>query len=98
MEHLYDALHPGVIRLIQMTISAAHRHRKPISICGEMCSEPRFVRLLLLLGLDHFSMPPQHILRVKKIVRDTNTRELRTLMTQHQDSDWQRRVDLINRA
>ena len=67
--HLYNPLHPAVLRLIQFTIEAASRRGMPISICGEMAGEPRFAALLLGLGLRNLSMAPRNIPRVKQRIR-----------------------------
>ncbi|MEY3670175.1 MAG: hypothetical protein RL258_1571 [Pseudomonadota bacterium] len=66
--HLYDPLHPAVIRLIQNTIQACGRASMPVSLCGEMAGDPRFTRILIGLGLREFSMHSAEILRVKQEV------------------------------
>ena len=67
--HLFDPLHPAVLRLIQFTTSAALRARIPISICGEIAGEPRYAALLVGLGLRELSMSPASIPRVKQRIR-----------------------------
>ncbi len=66
--HLYEPLHPAVLRLIRDVIKACDRANTPISLCGEMAGETSLTRLLLGLGLREFSMHPVEILRVKQIV------------------------------
>ena len=66
---LYDPLHPGVLRLIQFATEAALRMRMPVSVCGEMASNPRLTPLLLGLGLRSFSMNASAVPRVKQAVR-----------------------------
>ncbi len=68
--HLFDPLHPGVLRLIQFAASAALRARIPISICGEMAGDPRYSALLLGLGIRELSMAPSNIPRVKQRIRE----------------------------
>ena len=68
--HLFDPLHPAVLRLIQFATSAALRGRIPISICGEMAGDPRYTALLLGLGLRELSMSPAAIPRVKQRIRE----------------------------
>ena len=75
---LYDPLHPAVLRLISQTIQAGERAGKSVAICGEMAGDARYTRLLLGLGLCEFSMHPQQLLDVKKIVRTSHTNALRT--------------------
>ena len=77
VNYLYDPLHPAVLRLIHGTIEAGRRCRIPVSMCGEMAGDPRYARLLLGLGLAEFSMHPSALLEVKKIVRASDTAELR---------------------
>lgn len=63
--HLYNPLHPAVLRLIQLTIQGAEKHGKPVSVCGEMAGDTRLTRLLLGLGMRQLSMHPSQILSVK---------------------------------
>lgn len=68
--HLYEPLHPAVLRLIQFSAQAALRARIPISICGEMAGDPRYTALLLGLGIRELSMVASAIPRVKQRIRD----------------------------
>ncbi len=68
--HLFDPLHPGVLRLIQFTASAALRAGIPVSMCGEMAGDPRYSALLLGLGIHELSMTPGNIPRVKQRIRE----------------------------
>ncbi len=67
--HLYDPLHPAVLRLVQFSTEAALRLRMPVSICGEMAGNPALVPLLLGLGIRSLSMNAGAIPRVKQAVR-----------------------------
>jgi phosphotransferase system enzyme I (PtsI) len=67
--HLYDPLHPAVLRLMQFSTEAALRLRMPVSICGEMAGNPRLVPLLLGLGIRCLSMNASAIPKVKQAVR-----------------------------
>jgi len=84
--HLYNPLHPAVLRLIQFAVEAALRRGVPISVCGEMAGEPRFIPLLLGLGLRNLSMAPRNIPRVKHRIRRLDmvsaTRRARVIMDQ----------------
>ena len=74
--HLYSALHPAVLQLIEMTIRAGQKLGKPVSVCGEMAGDARYTRLLLGFGLRHFSMHPANVLAVKQQILQTNLPEL----------------------
>jgi phosphotransferase system enzyme I (PtsI) len=67
--HLFNPLHPAVLRLIQFTTEAALRHRIPVSLCGEMAGDPRFTGLLIGLGIRELSMATVRLARVKQRVR-----------------------------
>ncbi|MBR0649165.1 phosphoenolpyruvate--protein phosphotransferase [Roseomonas terrae] len=69
VSHLYDPLHPAVLRLVQFATEAALRLRMPVSVCGEMAGNPRLTPLLLGLGLRTFSMNASALPRVKQAVR-----------------------------
>ena len=66
--HLYDPLHPAVLRLLADTIAECRAQGKGVSVCGEMAGDPALTRLLLGLGLRSFSMHPTQILAVKQEV------------------------------
>ncbi len=66
--HLYDPLHPAVLRLVADTIAACNERGKSVSVCGEMAGDTSMTRLLLGLGLRSFSMHPAQILAVKQEV------------------------------
>jgi phosphotransferase system enzyme I (PtsI) len=70
--HLYNPLHPAVLRLIQFSVQAALRARIPISLCGEMAGDPRYTVLLLGLGVRELSMSSASLPRVKQQIRSLN--------------------------
>jgi phosphoenolpyruvate-protein phosphotransferase (PTS system enzyme I) len=66
--HLYDPMHPAVLRLLAETIRECNAQGKGVSVCGEMAGDVSYTRLLLGLGLRSFSMHPAQILAVKQEV------------------------------
>ena len=66
--HLYDPLHPAVLRLIAHIIRSANHAEIPVEVCGEMAGDTSFTRLLLGFGLREFSMFPTQLLTVKRQV------------------------------
>ncbi len=74
--HLYDPLHPAVLRLVADTIAECTRQGKGVSVCGEMAGDVAMTRLLLGLGLRSFSMHPAQILAVKQEVLRADTTKL----------------------
>ena len=85
--HLYDPLHPAVLRLIADTIAECHRQGKSVSVCGEMAGDVAMTRLLLGLGLRSFSMHPSQILSVKQQVLRSDATKLALWAEQVLDSD-----------
>ncbi|WP_277759145.1 phosphoenolpyruvate--protein phosphotransferase [Pseudomonas sp. A34-9] len=65
-----DSFHPSVLRLIAMTVKAAHAHGKWVGVCGAMASERLAVPLLLGLGVDELSVSVPMIAPVKATVRE----------------------------
>jgi phosphotransferase system enzyme I (PtsI) len=66
---LYQSTHPGVLRLIQMTVAAARKYGVRVAICGEMAGELELTPLLIGLGLDELSASTGQIPFIKQAVR-----------------------------
>jgi phosphotransferase system enzyme I (PtsI) len=79
VNYLYQPLHPGVLKLIQMTIDAGKRNNIPVSMCGEMAGDPRYAALLFGMGLREFSMHPTSLLEVKHLISSSNQHEMKDL-------------------
>lgn len=77
--YLYQPFHPAVLRLIRITIEAAHKEERWVGLCGEMAGQPEAIPILLGLGLDEFSMTPSLIPRAKQIIRALTTSQAREI-------------------
>lgn len=77
VNHLFDPLNIGVLRLIDTVLKAGHRAGTPVAMCGEMAGDPALTPLLLALGLKEFSVPPASLLEVKSIIRQSDTAKLK---------------------
>ena len=77
--HLYDPLHPAVIRSIRSVVEAATLHHTPVGICGELAGNREALKLLLGLGLSELSVSPALIPEIKSKVRETNLHEVRSM-------------------
>ena len=89
VSHLYDPLHPAVLNLIAGVIKSADKAKVPVALCGEMAGDVTLTRLLLALGLRHYSMHSAHLLDVKQVILQSNLAELKPLgrkMLQTSDS------------
>ena len=85
--HLYDPLHPAVLKLVADTIAESQLQGKGVSVCGEMAGDVTLTRLLLGLGLRSFSMHPSQILAVKQQILRSDTAKLKAWAQQVLDSE-----------
>ena len=79
VSNLYEPLHPAILRMIVMIRRAASRQRIPVSLCGEMASDPALLTLLVGLGLTEFSMTPGAIPIAKQVLSEVASGDLRAL-------------------
>ncbi|KFX68498.1 PTS fructose transporter subunit IIA [Pseudomonas taeanensis MS-3] len=77
-----DGLHPAVLRLIGMTVEAAHAHGKWVGVCGELACDMLAVPLLVGLGVDELSVSARAIALVKARVRELDFRHSQALAQQ----------------
>jgi phosphotransferase system enzyme I (PtsI) len=75
----YQPLHPAVLRLLRQVRRAAMREAIPVSLCGEMASDPLLLRLLIGCGLTEFSMTPGALSVARRVVRETNVGQMARL-------------------
>jgi len=75
VSNLYRSGDPSILRLIQMVLRAAEKYGKSVTVCGQMSSDPRFIPLLLGMGLRSLSATPQAIPRLKEVVRNLSISE-----------------------
>ncbi|MEO8738096.1 MAG: phosphoenolpyruvate--protein phosphotransferase [Casimicrobiaceae bacterium] len=87
VSHLYDPLHPAVLKLIAMAISTSVKASVPIAVCGEMAGDVRMTRLLLGMGLRNFSMHPAHLLSVKQRVLNTDVAQITPMVNRMRRND-----------
>ncbi|HEX6094861.1 MAG TPA: phosphoenolpyruvate--protein phosphotransferase [Thermoanaerobaculia bacterium] len=79
VSYLYEPLHPALLRLIKGVIDAGKRAGIPVSMCGEMASDPIYAIVLLGLGLEIYSMNPSSIPVVKNVIRSVRYRDCRRI-------------------
>ncbi len=77
--HLYEPTHPAILRLIKMTVDAAHANGAWAGVCGEIAGDPVLAPLLLGLGVDELSTAPSAIDSVKYVIRRVKNEETRKL-------------------
>ena len=78
--NLYNPADPAVLRLITMAVESAGRKGVPISMCGQMCSNPAYTMLLLGLGLRQFSVVPASLPEIKNVLRHISVADCRAVV------------------
>ncbi len=104
----YEPLHPAVVQLLATLATVARSKGKPISLCGEIASDPAFTNLLVGLGYRSFSVSPGRLLEIKYAIRSIDLRDAerlarrvlslsstRDVKVQVQD-DWNRRRPVVS--
>ena len=76
--HLYEPLHPAVIRILWHIVEAARKKEIPVSMCGEMAAEP--LTVLILLGIGQLSMSPSAIPLIKNVARRLSRQKAKEML------------------
>ena len=74
-----DAVHPAVLRLMQMTADAAQKAGKPVSLCGNLASDPLGALVLIGLGIRELSGVPAALPAVRHAIRQVSASDCRAL-------------------
>ena len=69
LDPFYDSHHPAVLRMIEQTIKAAHKHDCWVGICGELGADTSLTEAFLRMGIDELSVNPGSVLSVRKTIR-----------------------------
>lgn len=71
----YDPHHEAILRLIAMTVEAAHACGRWVGICGELGADFALLETFLRMGVDELSVSPSYILRLRDQIRNTDLRK-----------------------
>ena len=69
LDEFYDAHHPAVLKLIQMTIENGHKGGAWVGICGELGADLELTETFLRMGVDELSVSPTFVLPIRNRVR-----------------------------
>lgn len=78
--HLYEPSHPAVLRTLRWIIDGAKKAGKPVSVCGELASDPLYVSLLIGMGAESLSLTPSMLAEVKYLIRNMRMDAARSLV------------------
>ncbi|MCA9111851.1 MAG: phosphoenolpyruvate--protein phosphotransferase, partial [Planctomycetaceae bacterium] len=65
----YNSADPAILKMIRMVVEAGEKHSVPVTVCGQMSSDPKYIPLLVGLGIRHLSATPHVIPQLKEVVR-----------------------------
>lgn len=91
---LYQSSDPAVLRLIERCVDIADACSMPLSVCGEMSSNPGRALLLVGMGVRHLSVPPLALTRVKKAIRSVTLEQCREIASRAMNLEAARDVDM----
>lgn len=80
--YLFDQLHPAVLRLLRMIVSAAHHRGIHAELCGDLATFPSATELLVGLGISALSVAPTSIPALKEKIKATSVTEAKQLLEQ----------------
>lgn len=69
LDPFYDSHHPAVLKMIEQTVTAAHKHECWVGICGELGADTSLTETFLKMGIDELSVNPGSVLNVRKTIR-----------------------------
>ena len=70
LDLFYEAHHPAILRMIEMTVNAGHKYGAWVGICGELGADQRLTQRFLEMGMDELSVAPSSVLPIRKLIRD----------------------------
>lgn len=95
---LYRAGDPSIIRLLKLVLNAARKHQIPVSVCGQMSSDPMFIPLLVGMGLRQISVTPHAIPELKEVIRNLTISKAERIAQRVETMDVARDVEAYLRG
>lgn len=72
-----DALHPAVLKLIELTVAGAKAHGKWVGLCGALAGDPEAIPILIGLGIHELSVSLPAVASTKARIRELSLEECR---------------------
>jgi phosphoenolpyruvate-protein phosphotransferase (PTS system enzyme I) len=91
--NLYNAVDPAVLKMIGLVVEAADRQNKPVTVCGQMSSEPRYLLVLLGMGIRQISVTPAMIPELKQVIRSLDLQRAKEIAEHVRHLDFARDID-----
>lgn len=94
----YNAADPSILWLLDRVLRAAEQARIPVTVCGQMSSDPKFVPLLVGMGLRQLSVTPQAIPTIKEVIRNMSLADAREITRRVRDLELARDIESLLRG
>jgi len=91
--NLYSSGDPSILRLIRRVMDAAAKQDIPVTICGQMSSDPKYIPLLIGMGLRRLSVTPHVIPELKEVIRSIDVRQAEDIAAHAQTLEVARDVE-----
>ena len=95
VSYLYEPLNPAILQLISITVKNAHKNKISCSLCGEMGSDPNNALILVGLGVDEISLSTGKLLEIRKLLQNTNKKDLEVLAQDALTKSTQKEVNQL---
>jgi phosphotransferase system enzyme I (PtsI) len=66
---LYDAHHPAILKMIEMTVRNAHKNGCEVGICGELAADLSLTEIFLKMNMDELSVSPSMLSDLRNHIR-----------------------------
>ena len=70
LEPYFNAEHPAILKMIEITVKNAHNAGIPVGICGELASDTELTQQFINMGIDSLSVAPNMVLPIRKRIRE----------------------------
>ncbi|MCK5834873.1 MAG: phosphoenolpyruvate--protein phosphotransferase [Lentisphaeria bacterium] len=92
----FNSTNPATIKMLRMVTKTMQNHpTKPLTLCGEIASNPRNIPLLIGIGLENFSMSPWLIPEIRKTVNKVSKSRCEILVRKYIEANDQEEANKI---
>jgi pyruvate,water dikinase len=71
---LFDLMHPAILKMVEIVIAKCNQNEIESSISGHAAGDPEIVKKLVEFGINGISTNPDQILKIRKIVYNTENK------------------------
>lgn len=93
LANLYRAGDPSILRLLRTVIEAGQKHDIPVTVCGQMSSDPKFIPVLVGMGIRQMSVTPHVIPELKEVIRNMTVGQAEEIAAHAQKLEMARDVE-----